>query len=371
MIPVCEPTLNGNEKKYVADCMATGWISSGGKYVKQFEDNFSKFIGLKHGISCSNGTNALHLAVEALGIGKGDEVIVPEFTMMAVPNSVFYAGAIPITIDSESETWNMNPDLIEERITNKTKAIIIAPVYGHPADMDKIMKIAQKHNLKVIEDCAEVPGGTYNGKMCGTFGNIACFSFYGNKIITTGEGGMCLTDDDSLAEEMRKLKNHYFGTPRFLHDKIGYNYRMTNIQSAIGVAQLEYVDKLIQSRIDNAQKYNKLLAPLDFFNLPVQKKEVKNVYWMYGITIKDISKISKLEFMNQLKNKGIDTRSFFYPTSMQKAYTDNVNSSLIRAAPVAKKLYDCGFYLPSSSSLTDKEIETVVDKITEVIAEIK
>lgn len=370
MIPVCEPTLDGNELKYVVDCMHTGWISSGGKYVKRFEEDFAKFVGLKHGISNSNGTTALHLAVEALGIGEGDEVIVPDFTMMAVPNSVFYAGATPITIDSESETWNMDPDLIEERITDKTKAIIVAHVYGHPADMAKIMAIAKKHNLKVIEDCAEVHGATYDGKMCGTFGDIACFSFYGNKIISTGEGGMCLTNDDALAEEMRKLKNHYFGNPRFLHDKLGYNYRMTNIHAAIGVAQVEYADKLIQSRIDNAQLYSKLLAPLDFFNLPACRDNVKNVYWMYGITIKDTSKISKEDFMTRLKEKGVDTRSFFYPVSMQNSYKRLVDSELIRDAPVAKQLYERGFYLPSGGSLTNEQIETVVEKITEVIDEL-
>jgi perosamine synthetase len=369
MIPVCEPTLDGNELKYVVDCMHTGWISSGGKYVKQFEEDFSKFVGLKHGISNSNGTTALHLAIEALGIGEGDEVIVPEFTMMAVPNSVFYSGAIPITIDSESETWNMDPELIESRITDKTKAIIVAHVYGHPADMNKIMSIAKKYDLKVIEDCAEVHGATYEGKMCGNFGDIACFSFYGNKIITTGEGGMCLTNDDALAEEMRKLKNHYFGNPRFLHEKLGYNYRMTNIHAAIGVAQVEYADKLIQSRIDNAQRYTKLLAPLDFFNLPACKDNVKNVYWMYGLTIKDTSKISKEDFMSRLKEKGVDSRSFFYPVSMQKSYTSIVDSELICDAPVANQLYESGFYLPSSSSLTVEQIETVVGKIKEVIDE--
>jgi len=232
------------------------------------------------------------------------------------------------------------------------------------------MSIAKKYDLKVIEDCAEVHGATYDGKMCGNFGDIACFSFYGNKIIATGEGGMCLTNDDGLAEEMRKLKNHYFGNPRFLHDKLGFNYRMTNIHAAIGVAQVEYADKLIQARIDNAQLYNKLLAPLDFFNLPACKDNVKNVYWMYGLTIKDTSKISKEDFMSRLKEKGVDTRSFFYPVSMQKSYTSIVDSELICDAPVANQLYESGFYLPSSSSLTVKQIETVVGKIKEVIDEL-
>src|SRR3989344_1672719 len=224
MIPVCEPTLAGNELKYVTDCVKTNWISSAGKYIKEFEDRFSQFCGVKYGVSCSSGTAAIHLALEALGIGKGDEVIIPTFTMIATANAVIYAGAKPVLVDSELETWNMDVNKIEEKITKKTKAIMPVHTYGHPVDMDPIIKLAKDYNLKVIEDAAEAHGAEYKGKKVGGLSDASCFSFYSNKIITTGEGGMVLTNNDEVAEKARSLRNLAFTKPRFLHSEIGFNY---------------------------------------------------------------------------------------------------------------------------------------------------
>ena len=244
MIPVCEPTLIGNEKKYADQCIETNWISSSGKFLEEFEKRFSGFCEAKHGVSCSNGTTALHLALAGIGIGKGDEVIVPDFSIIALANSAIYTGATPVFVDSEPRTWNIDTEKIEEKITGRTKAIIAMHTYGCPADMDRINEIARKHNLKVIEDAAESHGATYKGRRTGGLGDAGCFSFYANKVITTGEGGMIVTNDDKIAEKARLLRNHAFIQPRFVHHEVGFNYRMTNIQAAIGVAQMENAEKL-------------------------------------------------------------------------------------------------------------------------------
>src|SRR3989339_830588 len=243
MIPVCEPTLKGNELKYTTEAITTGWISSAGKFIDQFEQKFSQYCNTAHGISCCNGTVALHLAVEALGIGKGDEVIIPTFTMIGSANAVIYSGAKPVLVDSELDTWNINIDKIEEKITPRTKAIMVVHTYGHPVDMDKVKKIADRHNLYIIEDAAEAHGAEYKGKKTGSLGDIAGFSFYANKLVTTGEGGMVITDNEKWATRAKNLRNHCFGQPRFVHTDLGYNYRLTNIQAAIGLAQLEKIDE--------------------------------------------------------------------------------------------------------------------------------
>ncbi|NQV08592.1 DegT/DnrJ/EryC1/StrS family aminotransferase, partial [Candidatus Woesearchaeota archaeon] len=258
-IPVAEPVLEGNELKYVTECVKTGWISSAGKFVKKFEEKFSKYCDCKYGVAVSNGTTALHLALVALGIKKGDEVIVPNFTFVATANAVVYVGGVPVFVDADKETWNIDVDKIEEKITSKTKAIIPVNIYGHPCDMNKIMDIAKKHNLYVIEDCAESHGAEYNGEKTGSFGDISCFSFYGNKIITTGEGGMCVTNNKELAEKMSMLKDHGMKPERrYWHETIGFNYRMTNIQAAIGLAQLENINKFIETKRENTIIYNSL-----------------------------------------------------------------------------------------------------------------
>jgi len=368
MIPVCKPTLSGNELKYVTDCIKTNWISSSGKYIELFEKKFSEFCNVKYGIGCFNGTAAIHLALESLGIGKGDEVIIPTFTMIATTNAVIYSRAKPVLVDSEKETWNMNPDLIEEKITKNTKAIMVMHTYGHPCNMDPIIRIAKKHNLKVIEDAAEAQGAEYKGRRVGSLSDAAAFSFYGNKIITTGEGGMVVTDDKKIAERARLLRNHAFIEPRFLHKEVGFNYRITNIQAAIGVAQMEYADRLVEARIKNAELYNRLLKNVGSITLPPEKEWAKNVYWMYGILIENEFGLTKEEVMKKLYEKGVDTRSFFIPMHKQPVYIGNDERfpDLDGSYPISEELCEKGFYLPSSSSLSEEQIREIVKKIIEI-----
>jgi perosamine synthetase len=365
MIPVCEPTLQGNELKYITEAVSSGWISSAGKFINQFEEKFSSFCNAKYGISCSSGTVALHLAIEAMGIGKGDEVIIPTFTMIASSNAVIYAGAKPVLIDAEPETWNIDINKIEEKITKNTKAIMVVHTYGHPVDMDKIKAIADKHNLPIIEDAAEAHGAEYKGKKAGSLGDIACFSFYANKIITTGEGGLITTNNQQWAENARNLRNHHFSEPRFTHNKVGYNYRMTNMQAAIGLAQLEKIDELIDARRKNAKLYSQLLKDIPGITLPPEKEWAKNVYWMYGILISKKFGKTMPQLREELKNKGIDTRTFFTGMHKQPAYKeqDSRFPDITGSYPIADQLEQQGCYLPSSSHLTEEQIKTVAEAI--------
>ena len=365
MIPVCEPTLSGNEIKYVTECLKTGWISSSGNFIKQFEDKFSRYCNVEYGVSCSSGTAALHLAIEVLGIGKGDEVIIPTFTMIASCNAVIYAGAKPVLVDSELNTWNINIDKIEEKITKKTKAIMVVHTYGHPVDMDKLKKIADEYNLYLIEDAAESHGAEYKGRKTGSLGDIACFSFYANKIITTGEGGMVVTNNEKWAENAELLRNHFLGEPRFLHKKIGYNYRLTNIQAAIGLAQLEKIEKYVNARRSNAKYYNNLLRSVKGIRTPPEAKWAKNVYWMYGILVQEDFGISMPKFRDDLYKKGIDTRTFFIGMHKQPAYqgNDEMFPDISGNYPISDELERKGCYLPSSSHLTKEEIAKIVDTI--------
>lgn len=367
-IPVCEPTLIGNELKYVIDCVKTNWISSGGKYINEFEKKFAGYCNRKYGVTSCNGSAALHMALEAIGLGPGDEVIVPDFTMFASVSSIMFTGAKPVFVDVEKETWCMNPNLIEEKITNKTKAIMAVHIYGHPVDMDKVNGIAKKYNLLVIEDAAEAHGAMYKGKKCGSMSNVACFSFYGNKILTTGEGGMIVTDDEKIVKKARQVKDYGFGKTRFISDFVGYNFRMTNMQAAIGLAQLERVDKLVNARIKNAHSYNKILSKIEGIITPPCAEWAKNVYWMYGIMIMDEFGMTKEELTKKLREKGIDTRAFFIPMHKQPAFKNKDPKFPNRPDtdgnyPVADELGKRGFYLPSSGSLTEDEIRYVVDTI--------
>jgi perosamine synthetase len=364
-IPVCEPTFEGNEEKYVLDCVRSGWVSSQGKYIEEFEKKFSEFCQVKYAVACSNGTTALHLALEAAGVGRGDEVIIPAFTMIATINSVIYAGARPVLVDSEPETWNMDPNKVEEKVSSKTKAIMVMHTYGHPVDMDPIMEIARRHNLIVIEDAAEAHGAEYKGRRVGSLGDIAAFSFYANKIITTGEGGMVVTNNLEWVEKARRLRNHAFGVPRYVHKELGYNYRMTNIQAAIGLAQIERADNLVDCRRKNAQLYNSLLSKVKGVTIPVEKEWAKNVYWMYGILISPEYGISAAELRKRLAEKGIDTRQFFIPMNKQPLYsgTDGRCPDLRGSYPVAEMLAEQGFYLPSSSSLNKEQIIKIAKEV--------
>ncbi len=358
MIPVYKPSLNGNEKKYVNDCIDTSWISSKGKYNDLFSEQFSEYIGAKYGTTVSNGTLALHLALLALGIGAGDEVIVPSFTYIASANAVKYTGADVVFADSREDSWQLDPDDIEHRITDRTKAIMPVHLYGHPCDMDAIINIAKKYRLFVIEDCAEAIGTEYKGKKVGSFGDIAAFSFFGNKTITCGEGGMVITNDKTLYERAVHLKGQGLAAHReYWHDIIGYNYRMTNIAAAIGLAQLEQIDGFIERKIQIAELYKKKL-----FNIPVRVHEsigdVKHTYWMVSIVCERIEDRDSLRLY--LKDKGVETRPTFYPVHTMPMYSEKYQK-----LEVAEKLGWSGINLPSYPGLLDEEVEYICDSILE------
>jgi perosamine synthetase len=314
-------------------------------------------------VAVCNGTVAIHLALAALGIGKGDEVIVPTFTMIASVNPVTYTGAKPVLVDAEPYTWNVDVTKIEEKITKKTKAILPVHIYGHPVDMDPILELAEKYDLYVIEDAAEAHGAEYKGKKTGALGDVGCFSFYANKIITTGEGGMLVTNNEEIAEKARMLRDQAFEKEkRFWHRHLGFNYRMTNLQAAIGVGQMEIIDESVNTRRKNAQIYNSLLKDVEGITLPPEAKWAKNVYWMYTIMIEDSFGISRDELMRILKEKGVDTRPAFYPIHLQPLYAKQYKGEKY---PVAEGLSRKGINLPSGNTLTKKEIEYVVRSVIE------
>ena len=361
IIPVCEPRLDGNEEKYLLECVRTNWISSIGKFIRQFEDLFSSKCGCKYGVACTNGTTALHLAMATLGIGTGDEVIIPTFTMIATINAVTYVGAKAVLVDSEMDTWNIDINKIENKITKKTKAIIVVHTYGHPVDMDKVNKIAKKYKLYVIEDAAEAHGALYKKRHIGSLSDVACFSFYGNKIITTGEGGMLTTNNEEIAEIAKNLRDHAFSKERhFWHKYLGYNYRMTNIQAAIGLAQTEKLSEMVKIKRNNAYYYTSLLSKISGIVTPPEKKWAKNVFWMYGILIEDKFGVTRDEFRQKLAKNGIETRTFFVPMHLQPIYYKQYKG---QRYPNAEELCKRGLYLPSSAKLTRNDIDYVVDVI--------
>ena len=364
IIPVCEPLLVGKELEYVADCVRSNWISSAGKYIGLFEEAFAKCCGARYAVSCTSGTTALHLALATLGVGPGDEVIVPTFTMIATANAVTYCGGTPIFVDSEAETWNIDPARIEEKITPRTKVIMPIHTYGHPADMDAINEIARRHNLYVVEDAAEAHGADYKGRRCGSLADAACFSFYGNKIITTGEGGMITTDNPEIERIARNLHDHAFSDERhFWHKYLGYNYRMTNLQAAVGLAQTERFDELVEMRRRNAMLYNSLLKDIPGITLPPEKPWAKNVYWMYSIMVQDEFGLTRDELREALAERGIETRTFFIPLHLQPIYYRRHGQERF---PVAEELCRKGLYLPSASGLTKEEIEFVVAQVADI-----
>lgn len=360
--PVALPNLAGNEFKYLLDAFLSTWISSSGKYIKRFEEDFAKFNNVSDGVAVSNGTVALHLALVALDIKEGDEVIVPDFTFAATINTVLYANATPVIVDIEKDSWCIDPNEIEKAITKNTKAIIPVHIYGQPCNMDAIMDIANRYDLKVIEDCAEAHGAEYNGKKVGSFGDIGCFSFYGNKIITTGEGGMCITNDKLLDEKMRVLRDHGMSKDRrYWHDVVGYNYRMTNMQAAVGVAQLERIDQILDNRKEFEDSYSKILEKFDFIN--VQNKDIinrKKVTWLVSILLENNDSCNRDELIDLLKESGVDARPFFYPLSVMDIYKKYVFSNKI-----SKEISKKGLNLPTYETLMEKE--TLIKKVENVL----
>jgi len=358
MIPVAEPDLRGNELKYVTECVETEWVSSLGKYVTAFEERMAAECSRRYGVSVCNGTAALHLALVVLGIGPGDEVIVPSLTFVATANAVAYTGAAPVFVDSEPTYWQMDPAALEALITPRTRAIIPVDLYGHPADMDAIHEIAQRHELYVIEDAAEAHGAAYKGRPCGSFGDLSCFSFYGNKVITTGEGGMVLMDNAEWYERARFLRDHAMSkTQRYYHPEIGYNYRLTNIQAALGLAQLERLDHFVERKRRNAAFYAERLAEVPGITGAPEAEWARNVYWMYSILVQDAYGRSRDELMAALKERGVDTRPFFCAIHTMSSHPRDLS------LPVAEDLSARGINLPSSTKLTEEQIAYICRQI--------
>ncbi len=370
-IPVNETLLNGNEKKYLCECIDTGWISSEGPFVKEFEQKMSAGVNRKYGIAVSNGTAALEVAIQALGVKEGDEVIMPAFTIISCAMAVTKVGAVPVLVDSDLQTWNMNTEEIEAKITPRTKAIMIVHIYGLPVEVDRVLALAEKYNLKVIEDAAEMHGQTYNGRPCGSFGDISTFSFYPNKHITTGEGGMVMTDDEELAERCRMIRNLCFRKDvRYVHDEISDNYRFTNLQAAVGLAQLERLDEFVGKKRRMGSYYTEKLREIDGLILPLEKTDyADNIYWVYGIVLDKNINVDNKVMQKLLAEEGISSRTFFWCMHEQPVYQKQglfANETYPNAEYLARK----GFYIPSGLALTEEQMEQVVKGVKNVMRKI-
>lgn len=367
-IPVNEPLLDGNEKKYLLECIETGWISSEGPFVSRFENEFAARVGRKHGIAVTNGTAAIDAAVEALGIGPGDEVILPSFTIISCVLQIVRSGARPVLVDSDPDTWNMDTTQIEEKITQRTKALMVVHIYGLPVDMDPVLNLCQRYGLKLIEDAAEMIGQTCRDKPCGSFGDISTVSFYPNKHITTGEGGMILTDDDALAETCRELRNLCFQPgKRFVHERLGWNLRMTNLQAALGVAQLSRLDEFVDRKREMGRTYSELLQGLQELQLPMASTPyAENIYWVYGIVMSSKLTSKASDMIAALGNVGIGARPFFCPLHLQPALL-SLGLFANEKLPVAEAMYRHGFYLPSGLALSKNDQKVVVERLKSLL----
>jgi perosamine synthetase len=363
MIPVFEPIIGEDEIEAVVAALRRGEISGlFGDTLTRFEKEFAAYCGCKHGVAVNSGTSALHLAVAAAGIGPGDEVLVSASTNIATALAVVHNGAIPVPVDSEEQTWNLNLDLLEQLITEKTRAVIPVHLYGHPVDMDRLMDIARRHNLIVIEDCAESHGAVCHGRMTGSFGDMGCFSFYANKVITTGEGGMITTNDERLAERLRLLRNLAFTERRFEHEEAGYNFRMTGYQAAMGLAQFGKIEQIIAEKRRVARTYNRYLQGIEGLQLPAEADWARNIYWMYAVVVKPSFGMTRDRLTERLRESGIETRTFFCPMNRQPCLR-KLPGFRETACPVADGLWETGFYLPSTYTLSEKTIKMIADTI--------
>lgn len=369
-VPVSRPLVGAEEADLARDAVARGDISGVfGEYISAFEREYAAFCGTKHAVTVSNGTTALHLAMATLGIRPGDEVLVQSFTNMATFFAVLYQGATPVPIDSEPDTWNMDPALLEAKITPRTKAIIAVHIYGHPVDMDPVLEIARKHNLYVVEDVAEAHGAEYNGKRTGGLADIGCHSFYANKIVTTGEGGMLTLNDDALAARANMLKSLAFGAAnKFIHQDIGYNYRLTNVQCAIGVAQMRKIGDILRRKREMAAFYLDAFKDVPDIQLPVEKSYARNVYWMFNIVLMGRLSGKRAGIMAALKERGIETREDFVPYDQQDEVFAKHGLAKPDACPVAARLGRDGFYLPSGTLISREELAYVAEHLKEVLA---
>jgi perosamine synthetase len=363
MIPVFEPVISEDEIQMVVDALRKGEVSGTfGKYIEDFENEFAAYVGCHFGIAVNSGTSALHLAVAALDLVPGDEVLVSASTNIATALAALHNGAIPVPVDSELETWNLDLNLIEGLITPRTKAIIPVHLYGHPVDMDRLMEIGDNHDLVVIEDCAESHGATVRGRMTGSFGEMACFSFYANKVITTGEGGMITTNNAELAERLRLLRNLAFTTPRFRHELAGFNFRMPGFVAALGLAQFRKIDRIIEEKRRVAHSYVEKLKGVAGLQLPPEREWAKNVYWMVGLVVGPQFGISRDKLAEALAERGIQTRTFFCPMNQQPVLQQLTGFRAV-PCPVADSLWDNGLYLPSTWTLSEEQISFICDAI--------
>jgi perosamine synthetase len=367
MLPVCEPCLGSKELEYVSECIRTGWISSAGRFIDEFERRWAEYCGMQFGVAVSNGTTALELAVACAGVSAGDEVILPTFTIISCVQAIVYSGAKPVFVDSEPRTWCMDVRQIEGKLNSRTRAIMPVHIYGHPVDMDPVREIAARYGLKIIEDAAEAHGAEYKARKCGGLGDIATFSFYANKIITTGEGGMLLTNDVHVVEQARSKRNLCFQKQRFLHNDLGHNFRLTNVQAAIGLAQLERIDDLVARKRAIAAFYLERLGQLSELVLPVEEPWAKNVYWMFGIVLRDSASMDAREFAERLSSRGVETRPFFLGMHEQPVLK---RRGLVgdERYPVAECLARQGLYLPSGLHLTEADLDQVCVAIEESLA---
>jgi perosamine synthetase len=376
MIPVNEPLLDGNEKKYLDECIDTGWISSEGPFVQRFEKDMAAAVGRRHGIAVCNGTAALETAVAALDLQPGDQVVMPAFTIISCAAAIVRCGCVPVLVDSDPVTWNVDVEKLKARVeaeieqkgNTRLKAIMVVHIYGLPVDMDPILELAGKYGLRIIEDAAEMHGQTYRGKPCGSFGDLSIFSFYPNKHVTTGEGGMVLGDDDALAEHCRSLRNLCFqAKQRFVHEELGYNFRMTNLQAALGVAQLERLGEFVDRKRRMGRKYTELLSKVDGLELmPAKTDYADNIYWVYGVVLKDEVPFDAAEAMRRLGAQGIGTRPFFWPMHEQPVFR-RMGLFAEDRHPVAERLARRGFYIPSGMALIGEQMEAVAGAVRRVM----
>ncbi|HLA82642.1 MAG TPA: DegT/DnrJ/EryC1/StrS family aminotransferase [Thermoleophilia bacterium] len=369
MIPVFEPSIGEEEIEAVVAALRRGELSgSVGRAIPEFEEAFAEFVGCRHGVAVSSGSTALHLAVAAAGIRAGDEVLVSACTNIATALAVIHNGAIPVPVDSENETWNLKIDLIESLITPRTRAIIPVHLYGHPVDMDRLMELSRRYGLIVIEDCAESHGATCRGRMTGSFGDMGCFSFYANKVITTGEGGMVTTNDPALAGRLRLMRNLAFTQPRFRHEVAGFNFRMTGYQAAMGLAQFRKIDRILAEKRRVAHTYNRHLADVPELQLPTEAPWARNIYWMYALVVTPDSPVSRDRLASTLSDAGIETRTFFCPMNQQPCLAE-VPGFRPTPCPVADSLWKSGMYLPSSHTLSEDAIRRIAETIRRAMSQ--
>ena len=376
MIPVNEPLLSERELEYVTECIRTGWVSSAGRFIEEFEQKWAEYCGRKYGIAVCNGTAALQVALAALHLEPGDEIIIPTFTIISCALAVVYAGGVPVLVDSDPRTWTMDVNKVAEKVTPRTRAIMAVHIYGHPVDMDTIIELASEHGLAVIEDAAEAHGAEYLSgrgfdnsvwRRCGSFGTLSVFSFYANKLINTGEGGMVLTDDPFFADRARSLRNLCFQSDRrFYHDELGYNFRMTNMQAALGLGQVERIDQIVDRKRWMGREYGRCLQDLPMLQLAVEESWARSVYWMYGVVISEETGMDAKEFAQKLEERGVQTRPFFLGMHEQPVFH---RRELFHdeSYPVAERIARQGLYLPSGMALGEEQLKRVVRAVGEIL----